>query len=234
MLVLAIETSTSQATVTLGSDHGVHAGALVSSSGAQGEIVASAVEQLLEWSGNRLSQLAGVAVGLGPGLFTGLRIGVATARTLAQVLRIPIVGIGSLDVLAFSVRYSRRRIGAVIDAKRGEVFYAFYRPVPGGVARETDYGVGPPSRLVADLEASREDTLLVGGGALRYRDELDDVGAGVEFGSGSTAFPVAESLLELALPRFYREESSRVEDIVPIYLRKSDAEIDWSRRAGIA
>ncbi|HWC32393.1 MAG TPA: tRNA (adenosine(37)-N6)-threonylcarbamoyltransferase complex dimerization subunit type 1 TsaB, partial [Actinomycetota bacterium] len=103
-------------------------------------------------------------------------------------------------------------------------------PVPGGVARETEYAVGPPERLAADLEASGEETLLVGGGALLYRRALEDAGTGLEIGSVAHAFPSAESLLELAIPRFEREEAVRPDQVVPLYLRKSDAEIGWAKR----
>jgi tRNA threonylcarbamoyladenosine biosynthesis protein TsaB len=122
----------------------------------------------------------------------------------------------------------------VSDGKRGEVYYGFYRPVPGGVARDSEYLVGPPERLAADLEAAGEETLLVGGGALLYRRTLEEAGTPLEFASTSTAFPNAVELLELALPRFLREETSRPIDIRPHYVRKSDAEINWSRSGRVA
>jgi tRNA threonylcarbamoyladenosine biosynthesis protein TsaB len=234
VLVLAVETSTPQTTVALGTEQGVMGSVLQSWGRGHSEIVTPAIARLLEWSELRLSQVGGVAVGLGPGLFTGLRVGVSTARALAQVLRVPVAGINSLDILAFSVRHSRWRIGAVTDGKRGEVFYAFYRPVPGGVARESDVAVGPPQRLAAELEASGEEHLLVGGGALLYRRVFREVGTPLEFASFPRAFPHAEALLELALPRFHREEYSRPEEIVPQYVRKSDAQIDWARAGRVA
>lgn len=234
MLVLAIETSTPQTSVALGTQQGVMASQTVSWGLGHSEAVVPAIHHALELTETRPEQLSGVAVGLGPGLFTGLRVGISTARALAQVLRAPVVGIGSLDVLAFPARYTRSRIGAVSDGKRGEVYYAFYRPVPGGIARESDYLVGPPERLAADLEASGEETLLVGGGALLYRRVLEEAGTPLEFATISTAFPHAAELLELALPRFVREETSRAEDLLPHYVRKSDAEINWSRAGRVA
>jgi tRNA threonylcarbamoyladenosine biosynthesis protein TsaB len=234
MLVLAVETSTPQTSLALGSEQGVLAAQQVSWARGHSEAVVPGIHHLLDLTEVRPTQLSGIAVGLGPGLFTGLRVGVSTARALSQVLRIPVVGIASLDVLAFSVRYSKSRIAAVTDAKRGEVFYAFYRPVPGGVARESGYLAGPPERLAADLEASREEILLVGMGALLYRRQLHEATSGVEFASVSTAFPTADSLLELVLPRFQREETSRPGDVVPYYVRKSDAEIDWPRAGRVA
>lgn len=231
MLVLAIETSTPQTSVALGSEQGVLASLRLAWGRGHSEVVVPAIHHLLEWSEIELRQVGGVAVGLGPGLFTGLRIGIATARAMAQVLGVPVVGIGSLDVVAFSVRYARSRICAAVDAKRGEVFYAFYRTVPGGVTRETPYAAAPPEALAAELEASREETLLVGNGALLYRRTLAEAAPHVEFASATNAFPMAMWLLELALPRFHREETSAPHEVVPHYVRKSDAEINWSRRA---
>lgn len=230
MLVLGIETSTPQTTVALGTEQGTVAAALRSSPLGSHETVMSTVEHLLRWADAQPSQLAGIAVGLGPGLFTGMRVGIATAKTLAQVLHAPVAGVASLDLVAFSVRYARRLICATIDARRGEIFYAFYRPVPGGVQRETDFLVGAPDRLAAELEARREDTMLVGNGALVYRRQLEEAGSHVEFASAAYAFPAASALVELVIPRFEREEFDSLYELRPYYVRKSDAEINWDRR----
>ena len=228
MIVLGIETSTPQTSIALGTQTEIVAAARLTGK-ARHDVVVPALEDLLRWSGLELRQIGGVAVGLGPGLFTGLRVGVETGKSLAQVLGVPIVGIGSLDALAFGVRHAGRLIGAVIDARRGEVFHALYRSVPGGIVRQTDYTVAPPDHLAADLEALREDVLLVGNGAILYRRELE-VGPRVEIGSATTGHPEAAALVELAVPRLLREEYDRLYDVVPLYLRKSDAEIAWDQR----
>jgi tRNA threonylcarbamoyladenosine biosynthesis protein TsaB len=122
-------------------------------------------------------------------------------------------------------------ICAVIDARRGEVFFGMYRPVPAGVSRSTDFMVGSPDKLVGELEATAEEVLLVGDGALRYRRELETLGAQVEFASPALAHPRASAMIELSIPRFMREDYDRLFDVVPLYLRKSDAEISWDKRA---
>jgi tRNA threonylcarbamoyladenosine biosynthesis protein TsaB len=231
VLVLAIETSTRQTSVALGDERGTVAAATLSAGRANHEMVSPALRQLLEWSGSSPSAVGGVAVGLGPGLFTGMRVGIATGKTLAQSLGIPIVGIASLDVVAFAVRHSRRLVCAAVDARRGEVFFAFYRPVPGGVVRETGFLTGSPEALSAELEARREDILLVGNGGLVYRQHLEGLGH-VEFGSPGLAYPSASALVELAIPRFLREDFDRLHDVQPIYVRKPDAEIAWDQRRG--
>jgi tRNA threonylcarbamoyladenosine biosynthesis protein TsaB len=229
VIVLGIETSTPQTSVALGTEQGVTASAQLSSKSRQDQVV-PILDHLLDWTGLELSHVGGIAVGVGPGLFTGLRVGVTTGKTLAQVLSVPIVGIPSLDVLAFGVRYTRRLIGAVIDARRGEVFHALYRGVPGGVMRVGEYGVAPPGHLAAELEAARQEVLLVGNGAILYRKELEAV-SGVEFASSREAYPQASAMVELAVPRFIREETDRSFEVLPLYLRKSDAEIAWDQRA---
>lgn len=230
MLVLGIETSTPAASVTIGSEQGIIGSCLMTRSAGHGTFILPAVEFLMKESGLSYNNLSAVAVGVGPGLFTGLRVGVATAKTLAQALSVPIIGVSSLDLLAFDVRYSSKLICPVVDAKRKEVFFAFYRQVPGGITRESSYVVGSPARLLAEIEGTKGDFLLIGNGALLYRDQLEE-GRKVEFGSMANAFPRAASLVELALPRLYREDYDRVFDLEPLYMRRSDAEINWDRKA---
>ena len=230
VIVLGIETSTPQTSVALGSETEILAAVQLTGKARQDSAV-PALERLLHWSGLELSTVGGVAVGLGPGLFTGLRVGVEAGKSLAQVLNVPIVGIPSLDALAFGVRHTSRSIAGVIDARRGEVFYAFYRAVPGGIVRLGEYQVAAPDHLAADLEARRGDVLLAGNGAILYRRQLEAAGTKVEFASAASAHPHAQALIELAIPRFHREEHDRLYDVVPLYLRKSDAEIAWDQRA---
>jgi tRNA threonylcarbamoyladenosine biosynthesis protein TsaB len=230
MIVVGIETSTPQTSIAIGTENEL-LGQVAVAGKARQESVAPALERLLVWTGVDRPRIGGVAVGLGPGLFTGLRVGVASGKTLAQVLGAPIVGLPSLDVLAYSVRYTSRAICAVLDARRGEVFFARYRCVPGGVVRESDYAVASPDHLVAELEATPGEVLCVGNGAILYRHALEQVGPRIELASPVVAHPQAAALVELAVPRFLREEHDDLFDVAPIYLRKSDAEIAWDERA---
>ena len=230
VIVLGIDTSTEQTSVALGTEREILGTARFAGVRRHDDVV-PAIERLLEWTGVELPHVGGVAVGLGPGLYTGLRVGVEAAKALAQVLGVPIVGIGSLDVLAFGVQHTSRRIVAVIDARRREVFYGLYRPVPGGVMRDGDYRVASPGALAGELEIERDEMLLVGNGAILYRKEFEQVDARVELAPASFAHPWASALVSLAAPRFIREQTDRPADLVPMYLRKTDAEITWDQRA---
>ena len=229
MLTLGIESATARAACALADNDGVVAAAEVSRGRRHAETLAPAIRFICGQAGVTLQDVSAVAVDIGPGLFTGLRVGVASAKAMASALRVPMIGLSSLDLLAFPVRFSTRRIGAVVDARRGEVFFAWYRQVPGGVQRVSEPQVGSPDDLCSELVATGEDCLLVGDGALRYRSELAALDH-VELAGPGQAFPSASSLVELAHALAMREEWVQPDQIQPLYLRKPDAEINWTTR----
>jgi len=229
VLILGIETATVQVGCAIGGHEGVIAQFHVAKGRRHAETLAPAIDFVRRHARVELSEIGAIAVDVGPGLFTGLRVGVATAKALAQALRVPMIGVSSLDLLAFPLRYGRRLIVPVIDARRGEVFYAFYRQVPGGVQRLSPYQVGNPHDLASELLATGEECLVVGDGALRYPDAFEDV-ARIEFGTVGNAYPSAHALVELAHPRAIREEFVHPSELTPMYLRKADAEINWGAR----
>ena len=230
MLVLGLETSTTRSSVALVDDDRVIASASLGVPRRHGEFLAPGIAFCLEQAGVEVERINGVAVGIGPGLFTGLRVGLATAQTFAAARNLPVVGLSGLDVLAFQARYTRRAICAVIDARRGELFWAFYRAAPGGVQRESTPSVGRIDQLTAEIEAHGDDVLVIGDGALTERERLLDTGADV--GGPDLGWPDAEALAELAVPRFVREETQRPDELRPIYLRDADAQIGWDQHDG--
>lgn len=227
MLILGIETATERVSVSVGGHEGVIGLFEVTRGRRHAETLVPAIDFLLSQADIGIDEIGVVAVDVGPGLFTGMRVGIAAAKALAQARRIPMIGISSLDLLAFPNRRTDRVIVPVIDARKGEVFWAMYRPVPGGVQRVAEPAVGPVEDLVADLMARSEDALCVGDGALRYSDEILD---GYHCEIGSDAHPSAAPLVQLAHARALREEWVNPRDIEPIYLRLPDAQINWSTR----
>ncbi len=133
--------------------------------------------------------------------------------------------------MAFPLRHSHRRIVCALDAGRGELFHASYRQSPGGVQRVSPPEVATPADLASDLQALGEEVLLAGDGALRYHDAFVDLRR-VEMADRGEAYPLAGSLVQLAHARALREEFVSPAELSPIYLRKPDAEINWSTRDG--
>lgn len=229
MIILGIDTATPQVGCAIGGHEGVIASFSSSKGKRHAEILVPAIDFMCRQAHVELDEIGAIAVDLGPGLFTGLRVGVATAKAMASSLRIPVVGVTSLDLLAFPLRWSNRRIVSVVDARRGEVFYAFYRQVPGGVQRLSEPAVGSPEQLCNEIQATGEDCVAVGDGARRYADQLVDL-IKVEIADAGLAYPSPQSLVQLAHARAVREEFVNAWDVKPVYLRKADAEINWVSR----
>ncbi|HEY3484272.1 MAG TPA: tRNA (adenosine(37)-N6)-threonylcarbamoyltransferase complex dimerization subunit type 1 TsaB [Ilumatobacteraceae bacterium] len=227
MLILGIETATQQVAVAIGGHEGVIASFEVVRGRRHAEILTPAIEFVCRQADVELAELGVIAVDVGPGLFTGMRVGIATAKALAQALRVPMIGISSLDLLAFPCRHTDRVVVPVIDARKGEVFWAMYRQVPGGLQQVTAPAVGPIDDLVADLLARSQDVLCVGDGAHRYRDEILD---GYHCEIAGDAHPSAAPLVQLAHAKALREEWVNPREIEPVYLRAPDAQINWSVR----
>jgi len=229
VLVLGIETATQQVGAAIGGHEGVLAAAHTSRGRRHAELLTPTIDFVRRSARIELDEISCVAVDLGPGLFTGLRVGVSTAKAMASALRVPVVGVSSLDLLAFPLRWTSKRIHSVVDARRGEVFFASYRQVPGGVQRLTEPRVATPDELCNEITALDEACLAVGDGARRYADQLCDL-TKVEIADAGLAFPNPASLVQLAHARALREEFVNAWDVQPVYLRKADAEINWSTR----
>jgi len=229
MLVLGIESATHQVGVAIGGHEGVLASVHSAKDRRHAEMLTPQIEFACTQARVDLADIGVVAVDIGPGLFTGLRVGVASAKVVAQALGVPMIGITSLDLVAFPVRHSPRLIASCLDARRSEVFNALYRAVPGGIQRITPPGVTTPEEVASELETHDDDVLIVGDGGQRYADAFASV-HGAEFAGDDLAYPSARSLVELAHPRALREEFVTVNEIEPLYLRQPDAEINWTSR----
>ena len=127
MLLLGIDTATRRVGVVLADEHGMLGRVELGGPSAAGpprhaETLAPAIKWCMEQCNVEPAQLSAVAVGIGPGMFTGLRVGVTTAKVLAQSLRIPVIPVPSLDLLAYPLRHARGLVVATIDARRHELY----------------------------------------------------------------------------------------------------------------
>lgn len=180
--------------------------------------------ELLAQAGLSWGALERIAVGVGPGTFTGLRIGVATARGLAQSLGVEVVGISTLRVLAEAALggaepWDRRRVLAMIDARRGEAFAALYSTE----GELTPPRALPPTELegIATQNGGVHEWLAVGDGALRFRGYLEAIAVAVPASASPLHRVDAGVLCELALSA----RAGEPEAVLPDYRRRPDAEI---------
>lgn len=225
-LLLAIETATPRCSVALGAEGGILASFSVDRDRRHVEALAPAVAAISQAAGVEVGDLDGVAVDIGPGLFTGMRVGIATAQALALALGIGVHPVRSLDVLAHPFRHAGCPVAAVVDARRGEVFRSVHR---AGV-EVVPAGCTTPSSLAAEL-SELGPCLAVGDGASRHRALLAAAAAAaVEV---VPAAPSAESALELALAAVAAGDPGLDPDQVQaLYLRAPDARANFAVLAG--
>ena len=143
MLILGIESATVQVGCAIGGHEGVLASAHSAKGKRHAESLAPSIQFICEQAGIELSEIGVVAVDIGPGLFTGLRVGVATAKAIAFALRIPMIGVSSLDLVAFPVRFSPRLI---VDRDRRPTGRALLLVLPTGPRRGATADRCPPGK----------------------------------------------------------------------------------------
>lgn len=235
-MLLAIDTSTRRVGVALGTADGVVAeaafgGHATASQPRHAELLVPTIDSLLASVGTTLADLAAIAVAIGPGMFTGLRVGITTAVVLASALDRPVVPVPSLDLLALPLCHAAQDLVVpVLDARRNEVYWAAYRPVPGGVVRETDDAIATPAALAAELAARGERALLCGDGAVRFADAFAGSGH-VTVAGPEHAAPSLVALVALGARLLAQGATCAPADVAPRYLRKSDAEINATPRS---
>jgi tRNA threonylcarbamoyladenosine biosynthesis protein TsaB len=184
------------------------------------------IEFLLGTAGWSLKDLGLIAAGLGPGSFTGIRIGLATALGLAQTLRVPFAGISGLDALAHHHSYLAGRIGIIMDAQREQVYYAEYASHAGRVKRIGTAGMWYPHDLKVRL--ARRRIHLIGDGAARYADELGRAVQAWRIIDHNPFLAGPIGRLALARKRFWRAGDYLTCE--PLYIRPPDARRPGSRK----
>jgi tRNA threonylcarbamoyladenosine biosynthesis protein TsaB len=232
--IVAIETATETVGVAVRTAEGVEADFTLTGRRRHVETLTPALEHLLEQVDLTPDQIDAVAVDIGPGLFTGLRVGVAAAKGLAQSLGLGVIGLTSLEILTAAAARSAVSgiVVACVDARRGEVFASASELNASGAATAEVVAAGlfAPSELAEALGAFGGATVhAVGDGALRYADVLRAVG-GVDVAAPALSFPPPATLLALALDRL-EEGQPPVEPgcLVPLYMREADAKSNFAR-----
>jgi len=220
MRVLAIETSTLAGGVALLEDERVVAEYALDVRVTHSERVMAAVDQLMRDAGWERDVLEGLAVAVGPGSFTGLRIGLSTVKGLALSLGIPVSSVPTLDAMAAAFPFAALPVCPVIDARKGEVYTSLYRWARTGMERTCDYLALAPEALAGRLV---EATILAGDGASRVHSPHARLAPSVP------RLPSAAAVGMLGLQRLRAGDAVPASALVPIYLRPSEAEL--KRRA---
>ncbi|MFM9369365.1 tRNA (adenosine(37)-N6)-threonylcarbamoyltransferase complex dimerization subunit type 1 TsaB [Streptomyces sp. Da 82-17] len=207
MLLLALDTATPAVTVALHDGDGVVAESSQVDARRHGELLLPAVDRVLDQAGVKLDAVTAIVTGVGPGPYTGLRVGLMTAETFGSALGVPVHGVCTLDGLAYAAGIEGDFVVAT-DARRKEVYWARYADPR---TRLTDPAVDRPAEIaeqVAGLPA-------VGAGARLYPDTFPDARGPEHVSAGALAALAAERLAA----------GRELEPARPLYLRRPDAQV---------
>jgi len=224
-LTLGIETATSCGGVALLADDRLLGSRTINSPATHSGRLLAAIRRLLEETGLALDQLTGLAVSIGPGSFTGVRIGLSAAKGLAVSLGLPLAGVSTLAALAVRAGHDPRLLCTVLDARRNEIFGAAWRwPGKTPLPRE----VLPPAVLPIEafLERLEGHCLFLGDGALRYRGAIEHaLGDRAAFAPPHRILPSAEEVAYLGRLRLADGLPDDLATLEPVYIRPSDARL---------
>jgi tRNA threonylcarbamoyladenosine biosynthesis protein TsaB len=227
--VLGIDTSTTSGSVGLIHNEEVISEYILNLSVTHSERLLDAIDLVLKKARYTLEDLDGFAISLGPGSFTGVRIGVSTVKGLAYAVKKPTVGIPTLDVLASQISPTPYLICPVIDARKGEVYSALYRYEElNRLKRVSEYQAIRPEVLFGMIS---ERTIFVGDGVKTYGADLrNSLKSFALFSPPALQIPHGSAVARLGVELLLRNEHLDLATFTPLYVRRSEAEIKWQGR----
>ncbi len=232
MYILGIDTSTMAGSVAIITEEGLLAELTLNAKTTHAERLLTTIDHAIHSVSLSIRDIDGIAVASGPGSFTGLRIGVTTAKGLAYSIQKPVVGISSLDALASQFLFSEMLICPILDARKKEVYTAFYRNTDSHIRRLSDYAVIAPEKLLQEIT---EPVLFLGDGVSPYRQQIEATsGEYAHFADAAHLSPRASLTAKLGCDRLLAGEDDDCFALIPSYLRKSDAEIHWEKKQASA
>lgn len=228
--ILAIDTSTSTGSVALSRDGIILGEVLLNVRNTHSERLLLLVSRLLADCGMTLDEVEVFATALGPGSFTGLRVGIATVKGLAMATGKPVVGVSSLQILAMNAPLAPHPICALFDARKKEVYAGLYAWQAGLPEPLRDDAVLSPERLLESLDG---EVIFLGEGAWAYRTLLiARLGDRAHFVPRALSLPRASLACAIAQERLENGQTVELERLAPAYIRPSEAEIAWAAKAG--
>jgi len=223
MKILALETSTKVGSVAITEGEHLIAEYILNVISTHSERLLPSIDQILKDSKLSIREIDGFAISLGPGSFTGLRIGISTVKGLAFAAGKRVAGIPTLDVLAHNLAYTHCMVCPIIDARKGEIYTALYKGNGRGTLKKlTSDLVLKPDDL---LEMVKGPVIFLGDGAEVYQDKLGSDKDDHFFAPVYLCQTRASVLAKLGLEKFKREEILKEDEIRPLYCRAPEAEI---------
>lgn len=228
-MYLGIETSSAASSVALLNEQGIYNELTVQAGLTHSEQLVPHIDLLLHQSKVAKSDLTGIAVSIGPGSFTGLRIGMGTAKALAYALNIPLVGVMTTDGMARSFYNVQGLVAIMIDAQKKQVYEARYAWKDGQLVCLQSPIVKPREAALEELNAIGLPVIVAGDGIIKIKDSIEETYKHLTVAPPTLILPKASSILLEALPKLEAKIDEN-DILVPYYMRRSEAEVLWDQR----
>ncbi|HET7875010.1 MAG TPA: tRNA (adenosine(37)-N6)-threonylcarbamoyltransferase complex dimerization subunit type 1 TsaB [Methylomirabilota bacterium] len=226
MRVLALETATLAGGAALVENGRVVGQCLLNITLTHSERLMAVVDRLLQDCGWEPKHVEGLAVSVGPGSFTGLRVGVATAKGLALALGVPVAPVPTLDAMAALLPFADAPVCPILDARKGEVYLSRYHWNGSAMERDWDYLALPPEAAARRLEPP---VIVLGDGVPACRPYLDRHGPGIRTAPAAQSLPSPAVVGQLGHAMLEAGQGVSGDQLTPLYLRPSEAELKARR-----
>lgn len=227
MVILGIETSTKTCSIALTGGSKVRDEISLHVGLSHSEKLIALIDEILKRNGMATRDIDGIAVSIGPGSFTGIRVGVATARGLAQSLNVPLVGIPSLDGLAFGIGKSGELVCPMIDALRREIYTSLYE----GRERLVPHQLIGIENWLERLKEMNGNLLFLGDAVDIHENLIKDfLKKKAKIVQKNRRYASAVRIAELGSERFASGEGKKYDEVFPLYIRRPEAEVRWEEK----
>ena len=227
-LFLCVDSSTMYGSVAIVSDSGCISEHSLVSRITHSKRLLTSIQTIMQECELKWPDLDGLAITIGPGSFTGLRIGLTTIKGICMATGLPLIGISSLEALACQFPYCSLPICPILDARKQEVYTALYHTTSGTIRTDMEPCVTGIDTLAANIH---EPTLFVGDGVDVYKDTIiEKLATNALFAPPQLIFPKATATGTLALRQFNMNQFLDPASAAPIYIRPSDAEANLKSR----
>ncbi len=226
---LAIDTAGAVSTVAITKDRTVLAEISVLRNKRHSEQLVYHMDTALTLAGLSKNDISAIAVSVGPGSFTGLRIGLATAKALAFAWRVPIVGVNTLTSLVYGYRPAEAIVCAMMDAQKNQVYYSLGKWIENRFEFWAHSRIGHIDEVLDEIASAAEPVVCIGEGAALFAEKIK----AHKYAQIAPAYNIsARAATVAAVAREIYEDGGGDDlfELVPNYLRKSEAEILWERR----
>ena len=230
MKILGIDTSSNASSVSVIEDNKLICEYTINTKTTHSQKLMPMIENMLSISSININEIDMIAICVGPGSFTGLRIGMATAKAIARVNNLPIIGVNSLEILAGNMNLCDKKICSILDAQRNQVYTGRYKFENGSIVELQPIDVVEIEKLLEEISNDSEEWILVGEAVYKYEDKIKEI-KNIRIPSPSHNVTKASSLCSIAREKYNKNiDIYNCYNINPMYIRKSQAEVQYEEK----